>query len=468
MSTPEPAPADWSAERANRAMKVAAGNPARTRDEDAIGAPPESPTLVPAERYYSPLFAALEVERMWPKVWQLACMVDHVSEPGDYFEYRCGPYGVLIVRGDDGVLRAFQNVCRHRGNSVCAGSGSGLRELKCGYHGWTWDLAGVLKRVPNRKGFGALRMSDFPLIPTRVDTWEGLVFVNLDPGAISLAEYLEALPDDIAWCGLANFRCYATLTVEVAANWKTIADGYSETYHIQTLHPELLRCVDDIHAPQQIWGHTGKSDQPYGVQSPRFEGTLSDEEVWDAYVYTQGALMGTAEGTPFPADERQPGQTVQDLIAARTRSFAAERGVDLNWADTDRITRLHQYNVFPNMTLLANADHLTVMCSRPGPDPDRGELVMFLMTHMPPGAPYNKPADVRVNAGDAEPGLVLTQDIRVLPGLQRGMHQPGFTHLVLSSEERRVINMHRNLERYLGLPPSEQMTGGAPSRSVAT
>ena len=103
-------------------MSVDAGNPARARDEDAIGTPPESPTLVPAERYYSSAFAALENERMWPRVWQVACMVDHVAEPGDYFEYRCGPYGVLIVRGDDGVLRAFQNACRHRGNSLCVGS----------------------------------------------------------------------------------------------------------------------------------------------------------------------------------------------------------------------------------------------------------------------------------------------------------------------------------------------------------
>jgi choline monooxygenase len=267
---------------------------------------------------------------------------------------------------------------------------------------------------------------------------------HLDLNAVPLLEYLEAVPADIVWCNLGDFRCYATLTVDVDANWKTITDGFSETYHIQTLHPELMRCVDDIHAPQQIWGHTGKSEQPYGVQSPRFE----------------GALMGATEGTPFPADERQPGQTVQDLIAARTRAFAAERGVDLDWADTDRVTRLHQYNVFPNMTLLTNADHLTIMCSRPGPDPDHGEMVMFLMTHMPPGAPRNKPTDVRTSAGQAEPGLVLTQDIRVLAGLQRGMHQPGFTHVVLSSEERRVINMHRNLERYLDLPESERMTGG--------
>lgn len=449
-------------------MKAAAGNPARTRDEDAIGTPPAWPTLVPAGRYYSPAFAALEVERMWPKVWQLACMVDHVAEPGDYFEYRCGPYGVLIVRdpdAPDGGLRAFQNACRHRGNSLCVGSGSGLREIKCGYHGWTWDLAGVLKRVPDRKGFGSLRMSDFPLVPARVDTWEGLVFVNLDINAMPLIEYLEAVPDDIAWCTLGDFRCYATLTIEVDANWKTIADGYSETYHIQTLHPELLRCVDDVHAPQQIWGHTAKSDQPYGVPSPRLDGALTDEEVWDAYVYTQGALMGAPEGTPFAADERRPGQTVADLIAARTRVFAAGRGVDLDWADTDRITRLHQYNVFPNMTFLTNADHLTIMCSRPGPDPvsdpDKGELVMFLTTRMPPGAAHTKPTDVRMTADQAEPGVVITQDIRVLAGIQRGMHQPGFTHLVLSGEERRVINMHRNLERYLELPEPERMSGGS-------
>jgi choline monooxygenase len=82
------------------------------------------------------------------------------------------------------------------------------------------------------------------------------------------------------------------------------------------------------------------------------------------------------------------------------------------------------------------------------------------MTRMPPGAGRNKPTDVRVAAEQAEPGIVITQDIRILAGLQRGMHQPGFTHLTLSSEERRVINMHRNLECYLDLPESERISGG--------
>lgn len=426
-----------------------------TRREDAIGPPPQQPTRVPADRYYSPAFAELEVQRMWPKVWQVACTVDHVAEPGDYFEYRCGPYSVLLVRDDDGVLRAFQNVCRHRGNSLCAGSGSELSELRCGYHGWTWGLSGTLKRVPNRKGFGTLQMSEYPLFSVRVDTWERLVFVNLDADAAPLADYLEAVPNDIAWLGLGDFRCYATMTVDVDANWKTIADGFSETYHIPTLHPELHRCMDDVYAPQVIWGHGGKSEQLYGVPSPQLKHPPSDAEVWDAYVCTQGALMGVAEGTPFPG-----GGAAIEVIAEHIRAFAAGRGVDLSWATTDQVMRLHQYNLFPNMTVLVNVDHLTVMAARPGPDPDHGELVMFLWTRMAPDAPRCKPADVRVTADEAEPGLVLTQDITVLAGLQRGLHQPGFTHLTLSNEERRVINTHRNLERYLELPDKDRMTGG--------
>ena len=79
--------------------------------------------------------------------------------------------------------------------------------------------------------------------------------------------------------------------------------------------------------------------------------------------------MGVAEDTPFPADQRRPGQSVADVIAERTKAFAAERGVDLSWASTDQMMRLHQYNVFPNMSLLANADHLTVLTSHPGTGP---------------------------------------------------------------------------------------------------
>jgi phenylpropionate dioxygenase-like ring-hydroxylating dioxygenase large terminal subunit len=112
---------------------------------------PEVPVTIPAERYTSPEFAQREHEHLWPRVWQFACSIDHVAQPGDFHEYRAGYQSVLIVRGDDGELRAFQNVCRHRGSELCAGTGAGLTELRCPFHRWTWSLAGELREIPSRR-----------------------------------------------------------------------------------------------------------------------------------------------------------------------------------------------------------------------------------------------------------------------------------------------------------------------------
>src|SRR3954468_18605995 len=201
----------------------------------AIGTPGPGPTRIPAARYTSPAFAELEHERLWPHVWQIACTVDHVAHPGDVYELRCGWLSVLIVRGDDGELRAFQNACRHRGNSLCEGMSSGLTELRCPFHRWTWDLAGQLREVPSRRGFGALRNEDLPLVPVSVDVWGPLVFVNVDLDAEPLLDFLDGVPADAAWARLDEFRTVATTSTPVAANWKVVADGFSETYHIQGL-----------------------------------------------------------------------------------------------------------------------------------------------------------------------------------------------------------------------------------------
>ena len=424
----------------------------------AAGSAHGSPTMVPAERYTSPDFAARELDRMWPRVWQVACTVDHVSDAGDYFEYRVGPFSVLIVRGDDGALRAYQNVCRHRGNQLCTGAGSGLTELRCGYHRWSWSLDGRLREVPSRKGFGALRNDDFPLFPASVDTWGPLVFVNLEPAASPLTEYLEAVPGDLEWMGFDDFRGEVLVSMPVSANWKVVADGFSETYHVQGLHREMIASMDDIDAPQRVWGHTSKSSQRYGVPSPRFRDGLDDQTVWDSFVLTQGMRMGVTEVGPAPAIAA--GETIGDVIAARIRAAQSAKGVDLSRFDTDQMLTLHQYNLFPNTTVLAMPDLLSVLCAKPGPDPDHAEMVAISFRRVASAdAPRTRAMDVVLGEGEADLGLVLNADVSVAPAVQRGMHQPGFTHLALSSEECRVINTHRNLERYLDIEPSE-LTGG--------
>ena len=414
----------------------------------------EAPVRIPAERYTSPEFAELEHERLWPKVWHVACTVDHVANPGDWFEHRLGRFSVVLVRGGDGVLRGFQNVCRHRGNSICQGSGTGATELRCPYHRWAWDLAGRLREVPSRRGFGPLRNDEMGLLPVRVDTWARLVFVNLDLDAEPLQDWLEGVPDDIAWANLDEFRgAYSTVT-PVNCNWKAVNDGFSETYHVQGIHREMLASIDDVDAPQLIWGRHSASYQRYGVPSPRLGRGVGDQEVWDSFVVTQGGRMGPAYREPGPAPEVPDGWTLQEVIAQKIRDHQATLGVDLSGYDTAQVTSLHQYNLFPNATVLVSADLFTVMTARPGPSPDEGELAVINLRRAPSAdAPASSPVHVNVPIDAADFGFVLNQDLSVIRTMQNGLHQPGFTHLVLSGEECRIINMHRHLERCLGLAP---------------
>ena len=426
----------------------------------AAGSTQGSPTQIPASRYTSPEFAALEHERVWPRVWQIACSIDHVSQPGDFFEYRVGRYSVLIVRGRDGVLRAFQNACKHRGNVLCTGAGQGLRNLRCFYHGWVYDLAGELKGVPSHKGFGdQMDRSGLALTPVQVDTWGPMVFVNLDPDAMSLADYLEEVPGDSAWLHLDEFHCTARMVTRAPANWKLVSDGFSETYHVQTLHREMLGSIDDIDAPQAIWGHTGVSRQVYGVASPRLR-NADDQTVWDSFIVTQGGRMGVEETCPAPPVPE--GQTMMDVIADRIRAHQkSAKGIDLSRFDARQILELHQYNLFPNVTVLISADILQVLCSRPGPSPDEADLIGMSFERVSESGERGRPFDVDLPMEDADFGFVLNQDVEVLRSAQVGVHQPGFTHLNLSSEEARIINLHRNLERYIGISPSEMRGGPA-------
>jgi len=249
---------------------------------------------IPVSRYTSPEFFAREMTDVWPKTWQLACTVDHVANPGDWHEYRVGHLSVLIVRGDDGVLRAFQNVCLHRGSELCSGSGTELAEIRCPFHRWTWGLDGRLREVPSRREFGVLN-DDYPLIGVQVDTWGPMVFVNLDPEAEPLADFLDPVPAEAAWAHLEEFRGQALISVRADCNWKTLIEGFSETYHVQGIHREMLGMADDVNGPQVIWPRHGRLVQSYGLPSPRQGRPGRDEDVFASFVEVMGARIGVED-----------------------------------------------------------------------------------------------------------------------------------------------------------------------------
>ena len=412
-----------------------------------------SPVKVDASRYTDPAWAAVEAERMWSTTWQLACSVDHVKNPGDVFVYEIGAVSILVVRGADDELRAFRNTCLHRGSELCDGHQQGLSEIRCPFHRWSWDLEGRLREVPSRKGFGALRNDDLPLMPASVGTWGPMVFVNPAADAEPLHDFLAPVPAEAAWADLDDFRCKALLSIPVKANWKTIIDGFSETYHVQGIHPEMLRMVDDVNSPQVIWERHGRLTQPYGVASPRIRGGASDQEIWEGFVEVMGGRLGIAD--PAAAGECPPipeGSTLRDVLAEMVRShFLAEEGVDLSRFATDQMMTMEQYNLFPNITVLVFGDLLQVVGARPGATPDEGYMDVMAFDRVEPGAPRRDPVSAQIAAGSYSMGLVVDQDIANVERAHRGLRAPGLTHLTLSGEECRIVNLHRNLDRVTGV-----------------
>ncbi len=203
------------------------------------------PTIaLEADLYVDPAVAAREQQAIFERSWQLAGHVADVAEAGSYLTARAGAESVLVIRGEDGELRAFRNVCRHRATRLREGRGTCGKALRCPYHGWTYRTDGRLIGVPEGRGFPGLKKADLPLLPARVEVFSGLVFVNLDADAAPLRDSLDGLEARLAPYGLERLERFTESTSRQPANWKIVADNYLEGYHVPIAHPGLMRLLD--------------------------------------------------------------------------------------------------------------------------------------------------------------------------------------------------------------------------------
>jgi choline monooxygenase len=200
-------------------------------------------STLPARYYFEPEVLEREYRRVFGATWQLAGRLDQVREAGQFFATTVGKEPVLVVRGNDGVLRALSNVCRHRAGPVARGEGR-RPVLQCGYHGWTYSLDGHLKTTPEFEGVADFDKAACTLPQFRTDVWNELVFVNLDPHAETLSDYLGDLVTDMPKHDYAGFRLARRKEWELDCNWKVYVDNYLEGYHIPIVHPGLFRELD--------------------------------------------------------------------------------------------------------------------------------------------------------------------------------------------------------------------------------
>jgi choline monooxygenase len=231
--------------------------------------------------------------------------VSRLDQPGSYLTTQAGTQPVLVVRGKDGELRAFRNVCRHRGSRVLSGSGVCGRAIRCRYHGWTYRLDGSLIGMPEVRSFGEIDKSALGLLPARVEEMCGLVFVNLEAGARPLAELCGDLPERLARYRIPSLRPFSSLEGRQEVNWKVVIDNYLEGYHVPIAHPGLMRLLDykryeaEVH-DHHVWFEAPLRDRPAGTRMERLYRRLvrpmpgltdDDVRVWRyVFIYPNTAI----------------------------------------------------------------------------------------------------------------------------------------------------------------------------------
>jgi phenylpropionate dioxygenase-like ring-hydroxylating dioxygenase large terminal subunit len=394
------------------------------------------------ERYTSPEFMRLEWERMWTKVWLLGGFEQDLREGGDYICTDIGRESVLIVRQNDGSVRAFYNVCQHRGNRLRAEGTGSTDSFKCQYHHWDYDLDGTFKRIPDLDTFpqGAPACAGIRQLPCEL--WNGMVWFSLNPHAGPLADYLHPVGAHLEPYNFGKMAITRDITVEWNCNWKASVDAFNESYHVQGIHPQLMWYLHDLDLQIDVYGRHNRYLIPFGTLSPRVRkpNTIPDP----IKVIMKAAGMD-------PADYDEPIENIRRDVQKFKRKHGAAQGKDYSKLNDDQLTDDYHYLLFPNVTLNTHADDLMVFRQRPHPtDPDRMFYDVWTLELVPDGQPWpDRPKHLHVRHGEKSIGLVLDQDAQNLPGVQAGMHSAGFDGLWLGSQELRIRHFHHVLDSYV-------------------
>jgi phenylpropionate dioxygenase-like ring-hydroxylating dioxygenase large terminal subunit len=208
-------------------------------------APLSEAYTIPAPWYVDGRIADLELQTVFSKTWQVIGRIDQVEKPGQFVSATIGGEPLVAVRGNDGVLRAFYNVCRHHAAAVVTEPCGQASILHCPYHGWNYGLDGSLKGMPEFDGVKDFERKDNGLVPVKVDVWEQFVLVNMDPKAGPLQEFLGALVKRVAPLGLTKLHYFTSKVYDIHCNWKVFVDNYLDGgYHVPHLHKGLNSVLD--------------------------------------------------------------------------------------------------------------------------------------------------------------------------------------------------------------------------------
>jgi nitrite reductase/ring-hydroxylating ferredoxin subunit len=418
--------------------------------------------VVPRARYTSAEFAALEFERLWSRVWQVACREEEIAEVGEFTEYLIGDQSILVVRSEPDTIGAFHNTCLHRGTRLADGTGRFDDAcIRCRYHAWRYDLDGRLVEVVDAHEFDPIPV-DAGLKTVRVDRWGGFVWVCLDAAAPPLLEYLEPLPARLAPYHLDRLRLRTYLSTVLPANWKVAVDAFNEGYHVQGTHPQLLPWTDDVGLEyEQLGIHSHYGRLPNARRqlrpSPRLgltEGEYDEGEILENFIAGLGGLFYREERALVDDIRSHPldGETMLSRYQSGRRALLQARGVAVEEFADDQLTSAEDVYFFPNMVGPIYPGIAILFRIRPnGLDPDSCiKDTWFLAWPQDDAPPKRAERRFYPDWKERDWGEITNQDYANMEHVQVGMKSRGVTGLRLNRrQESNVLHMHRVIDRYL-------------------
>ncbi len=428
--------------------------PPQTLLETSDHIPAHKPIAI--SRYTKREFHDLEAEKMWGRVWQYASWTFDIPNPGDSTVYDNAGYSAVIVRQKDGSLKAFENSCPHRGRKLCT-EDANIKQIRCPYHAFVWGIDGDCRWIPAAWDFPQFDRENLPLREVKVDTWNGFIFVNFDPDAKPLADYLGKMVDQWKGWDFTKTR-YRAVTAGKAcnANWKAVLDAFIETLHVTGTHPEAAYLSSDTSTQYDTWAdepHFSRFHSLVGMPSANLIETPDNQETLDAFT---SAYLPEVFGTE--AGDLQEGENARAAIARLSRMVYKERmGVDATNIPNSEVIDGTEYMVFPNMIVWPSFPNPLVYRFRPGKDQTTSywEISLFIPfegERPPSGETFHledgdKLADVPYFGGL---GAILDQDVENLHFMQEGLvaNSSGVFH-TSRYQEQRIRHYHETLDRYL-------------------
>jgi len=233
---------------------------------------------LPASWYRDAEHYQRELEVFWYGRWVCVARDEELAAPGDWKQVRIGTQSLILVRAEAGEVVAYHNTCRHRGSVLCTEDKGSFarRRIVCPYHAWTYDLGGRLVATPRRMETPDFRLEDFPLFQVSLERWSGFIFVHLGKDPAPLAAALADRTERYARYGFGELRIGKRIVLEVSANWKLLAENFSECFHCPPVHPEFCRIVT-AYQDAGAWGLRGapesRPEYKAGAQTLTLDGT---------------------------------------------------------------------------------------------------------------------------------------------------------------------------------------------------